>query len=571
MISFRHSTSALLPLGLLGTGLLSAATCQGPQDETEGDQSSIEVRFEPWGPDEAELDEVAGRLLEHPSLKKRFQTNHRLLSIRPSDPYKGEDGVLVPPDRFHATYYDYTNNVPFEVTGRIKNLENIEVRELDYQPLPSQQERDAAMDIVMQADGLAAAIGKGKVRIYTPMPPVIRSKSGERIITFGIHSELSSIRPEMMGVNVSTGQLVRNLDIIDPSLLRLHPCYVPGYTTCPPNGKAGAYKVTIWRFGQVVWSFVAVRPAASSGALKNSGIELLNVRYKGKLVLFRAHAPILNVVYQDHKCPSYRDWLGEETCFQADGQDVAPGFREGVSRPETIFDHYDDDTGSFRGVAVYTHRDTVALIQGDEVFLVSELEAGWYRYLSQWSFLMDGTIRPRFGFAAVENYCTCFEHTHHVYWRFDFDVHTHGANTVEELVKIGTNWHTLRTITAEKKLWRDGNLTQKWRVTNNAGRYFEIIPGHHDGSALGDSFAKGDLWILRYRTAEDYDAVKCVAGCDVTVQLDGLFIDGEDVAGEDVVVWYRASYDHDAADHGDLGAHEEIVGPDLLPSQNYTN
>jgi len=36
-------------------------------------------------------------------------------------------------------------------------------------------------------------------------------------------------------------------------------------------------------------------------------------------------------------------------------------------------------------------------VQGQEVVLVSEMEAGWYRYVSQWRLHTDGTIRPRFG------------------------------------------------------------------------------------------------------------------------------------------------------------------------------
>jgi Cu2+-containing amine oxidase len=81
------------------------------------------------------------------------------------------------------------------------------------------------------------------------------------------------------------------------------------------------------------------------------------------------------------------------------------------------------DSGNFRGVAIYR--------QGRETVLVSELQAGWYRYISRWRFHDDGTIRPRFGFSAVQNACVCNVH-HHVYWRLDFDIGAAENNEVRE-------------------------------------------------------------------------------------------------------------------------------------------
>ena len=43
--------------------------------------------------------------------------------------------------------------------------------------------------------------------------------------------------------------------------------------------------------------------------------------------------------------------------------------------------------GNFRGAAIY--------IDGTDVVIVSELSAGWYRYISQWRLGADGTISPR--------------------------------------------------------------------------------------------------------------------------------------------------------------------------------
>ena len=154
---------------------------------------------------------------------------------------------------------------------------------------------------------------------------------------------------------------------------------------------AGSVWVTVTQGGTAVWRFLVVRPAASSGT-NGSGIELRYLDYRGKRVLYRAHVPILNVKYDGNACGPYRDWQNQEGMIQANGTDVAPGFRLCSAPAATILDT-GNDAGNYLGVAIY--------VQGQEVVLVSEMQAGWYRYISQWRLHTDGTIRPRFGFSAT--------------------------------------------------------------------------------------------------------------------------------------------------------------------------
>ena len=51
------------------------------------------------------------------------------------------------------------------------------------------------------------------------------------------------------------------------------------------------------------------------------------MHYRGKRVLRRAHVPILNVKYDRDRCGPFRDWQYEEGKIEAQGTDVAPGFR----------------------------------------------------------------------------------------------------------------------------------------------------------------------------------------------------------------------------------------------------
>jgi hypothetical protein len=332
-------------------------------------------------------------------------------------------------------------------------------------------------------------------------------------------------------------------------------CGPPASGGCASGGSTKQLRLRVMQGSTVLWTFTVVRPSASSGT-NGSGIELRHVNYRGKQVLYRAHVPILNVEYatagaQSGCGPTYRDWQNSETCFEAIGTDFAPGFRLCTSPAKTILDT-NSDTGNFQGVAIY--------VAGQEVVLVSELSAGWYRYISEWRLHANGTIRPRFGFAAANNPCTCKSHHHHAYWRFDFDIRTAGKNLVEEYNNPplfgGSNWHRK---TYEIRRMRDSSRKRKWRVSNTTtGEGYELIPGAKDGSA--SSYGVGDVWILRYRSSEIDDGQGFTTDpAKSKAQLD-RFLTGEVIENQDVVIWYSGHFLHDSQ-HG--GSH--IVGPELKP------
>jgi hypothetical protein len=320
---------------------------------------------------------------------------------------------------------------------------------------------------------------------------------------------------------------------------------------------AGSVWVTVKQGGTTVWKFLVVRPAASSGT-NGSGVELRYVDYRGKRVLYRAHVPILNVNYDGDACGPYRDWQNQEGMIQATGTDVSPGFRL-CSAPATTILDTGSDTGNYLGVAIY--------VEGHEVVLVSEMEAGWYRYVSQWRLHTDGAIRPRFGFSAVQSSCVCNVHHHHAYWRLDFDIRTPGNNRVREFndppLSAGSKWHEKHY---EIRRSRDPARHRKWRVENaSTGEAYEIIPGPNDGVATASPdwpFPRGDVWFLRYRATEIDDGVVAI-GPPYEAGLDA-WVNGEPINGADVVVWYGAHFTHDIT-HEKPGEFGHIVGPDLKP------
>src|SRR5436190_21256259 len=93
--------------------------------------------------------------------------------------------------------------------------------------------------------------------------------------------------------------------------LTLALAFSPGPQAPEPQPSAPAalggvnYHHISWPAKNPVWTFDWLGPDASSGVGHGrSGIELRQVKYKGKLVLYQAHVPVLNVLYEKPYYPS---------------------------------------------------------------------------------------------------------------------------------------------------------------------------------------------------------------------------------------------------------------------------
>jgi hypothetical protein len=522
------------------------------------EQNDLQIDVERLGPQPETIEEIARAAVEHPSSQEYLsETRNRLLSVElldePTVEGKADGPVL--PDRYRATVYDYTNNRVVLTTGHLDDTqEPIEVSEVGYQPLPNKEEFDEAVEILREDYDLGPAVRTQRFLTYRPMPPLIDSELPdgrvERTVAVGLLPQSDELRHEIVGVNMIHRTVTRFPDRAPAhAVAAAAVCGLPDANQpTAARGTPGQFQVTITRGGTTLWSFLMIRPAASSGT-NGSGVELRNVLYRGKPVLFQAHAPILNVQYDTPPCGPFRDWQFQEGMIRADGTDVAPGIRRCPTPAQTILES-GTDTGNFLGVAFYR--------QGQEVVLVSELEAGWYRYISRWRFHEDGTIRPRFGFSAVRNSCVCEGHHHHVYWRFDFDIGSAGNNVVREFnsppIFPPNNWHTFQF---EAKRRRNPQRSRRWQVRNSlTGDAYDLIPGAGDGVA--DAFGRGDVWILRFNGSEIDDGVPLLT-LPAEAQLD-RFVNGESIFNQDVVIWYGAHFTHDV--HEDIG---HVVGPVLRP------
>jgi hypothetical protein len=458
------------------------------------------------------------------------------------------------PTPVQATVYDYTN----ERALVIETGDKVAMRETVQQPLPTQDELRAAERRLRADPKLGAALKDKRLRTYRPMPPLVLDELPdgrvERTVTLGVRPANGRRgRHEIVGVKLATGDVVRfeggapGGGLAEDAQCGVNDALQP--TT--PQGTPGRAKVTVSRGGEVLWTFVAVRPSASSGT-NGSGVELRQLAYRGKQVLRRAHVPILNVRYRNDACGPFRDWQWEEDRFKANGANVAPGFKLCPNKAETILES-GQDQGNFRGVAIY--------VDGEEVVVVSELQAGWYRYISRWRLHANGEIRPRFGFGAVENSCVCNKHFHHAYWRFDFDIAGAGHNEVGEFndppLSGPDKWHTL---THEIRRKRDKPRKRRWRVRNTqTGESYSLIPGEGDGKA--DAFGIGDVWALRHRPDQIDDGIGFTTDLDEARAHLNQFVNGEPITDSNVVLWYAGHFTHDLHEH-EVG---HIVGPLLRP------
>src|SRR5215210_3421578 len=146
---------------------------------SENERDDLRIEIERFGPGPETIDEVSEAALKHRSVQKYLKgTRHRLLSVRLLDPaVEGKPDEPLPPDRYRATIYDYTNNRVVLATGSLDDIKgSMEVSEAGYQPLPSRDEFDEAVEVLLEDEDLGPAIREERLAPYRPMPPLIEDE-----------------------------------------------------------------------------------------------------------------------------------------------------------------------------------------------------------------------------------------------------------------------------------------------------------------------------------------------------------------------------------------------------------
>jgi hypothetical protein len=571
---FKTISRVFFGLGLVILSVSFSFAGENTSKRAKRAAQSLQIKIVPWGPSQETVDAAKLRVEQSAAMQNFLRgARYRLLEFSYLE-NESRSATAQPPTRFRAVFYDYTNDRAIVAEGDFAGKEAIIAHEEFYQPVPDDAEFDEAIAILKADARFAAALKDGLLKPFRPMPPItILDGTIERLVNVGLDSGNGAAQNEVVSVGIKRGSVIRYDDGAPPSS-RATPdaCGIPNASqSTTSNGTAGQYQMTVMDGANPLWEMLILRPSASSGASsKRSGIEVRDVKYKGKSVLSRGHVPILNVQYVGGECGPYRDWQYQEDMFAtpatgntdpaagirlvADGQIATTALDTGV------------DTGNFKGVAVY--KQDVG--NGMETVLVTELQAGWYRYIMEWRFAPDGTIRPRFGFGATDNSCVCFAHNHHVYWRLDFDI----VQPNNKVFQMERGRKFLQPLTTET--WRNKNPQTRrgLLIQNSAGNEaYELTPNLTDG--VVDAFGVHDMWVLHFagtsKTSPTQleDGITCVTCSTAFIQIDP-FINGESIVDQDVVVWYGAHFLHNDAgnlidpDHtAQVLSGSHVVGPEI--------
>ncbi len=527
----------------------------------------VEIKVVPVGPTQEMLDNAKLEVERSSVVQQELAgVKYRMIDISYIDNNDKSRGDLQMPTRYKAVFYDYTNDRVFVAEGSFDGSELITVHQEYFQPIPSQEEYDAAVRILQQNKSFGESLKKESLKAFRPMPPVtVLDGTTERLINIGLGAQDSSAQNEIVGVSIKRGVVIRYTNNAPPTAAAApEACGLP--SSGGSGSGAGQYQMTVTQGQTTLWEMLVVRPSASVGT-NGSGIEVDNVKYKGKSVLKRGHVPVLNVQYVNNACGPYRDWQDEEGPFNAPAagaQNPAGGIRVlAADQVATTILESGTDAGNFNGVAIYT--------QNNETVMVTEMNAGWYRYIMEWRFGNDGTIRPRFGFGATSNNCVCNVHNHHVYWRLDFDV----VNTNNRIYQMERGRRFQQPITTEINRNKNIQTNRSLLIQNSTGdEAYMLVPNISDGNA--DTFGVNDFWVLRYKTggspvASEIDDGRVCCGSNAEITANS-WVNGESVLDQDLVVWYGAHFIHaDGANllnpnrGGEIITGSHVIGPDIYP------
>lgn len=566
------SVKCLLIISCLLFGVTAGFANESPTKRSRR-QVQLKITANAWGPSQADVDAAKSRVLSSAALRTWVDgTKYRFIGFEFVE-REEKSGKALPPTHFRTVYYDYTNDRTLVATGDFAAKEPIIVREGAFQPVASPEEFDEAVAILRADPAFAADLKSRRISPFEPMPDItVLTGSTERLINVGLKTSEAGARNEIVSVSLLRRAVVR-YDSGAPASAVAAPeaCGITNSGQgATGRGVAGQATITVQDTGgATLWEMLVIRPSASTGT-RASGVEIRDVRYRGKSVLKRGHAPILNVQYVPQTCGPYRDWQYAEGFFNAPdagSQNPSPGIRVlATGQIPTTALETGNDTGNFQGVAVY--------VDHNELILVSEMNADWYRYIMEWRFGLDGTIRPRFGFGATSNNCVCNVHHHHVFWRLDFDI----VQATNKVYKVELGRKYLVPLLTEMKQEKNIATTRGLLIQNAAGNEaYRLVPNSFDGVA--GSFGVSDMWVLRYKNVvggtpvqnELDDGFNQTTSQNAFIQIDN-FLTSESIFDQDVVVWYGSHFVHndganvwnpDRSPEHIQGDH--VVGPDIRP------
>lgn len=211
--------------------------------------------------------------------------------------------------------------------------------------------------------------------------------------------------------------------------------------------------------------------------------------------------------------------------------------------------------------------------QGYYLTLFSVSKMSGQHFIVRWRFYDDGSIEPsigstgtvtrrgtdaRYGWRIQNSSDIGVGYVNNYYWRLDFDIGANGADDVLEEFNVASTDNgskkslAVTAITSETGRSVDAQQKRSWRVRdgsiNNSDGHavsYHLEPMQAGNRYVGPSsepWTANDLFVTKYRACERFAAQNPTTnGCGTDVSQ---FIDGENINGADLVLWYRISYHH---------------------------
>lgn len=340
------------------------------------------------------------------------------------------------------------------------------------------------------------------------------------------------------------------------------------------------------------------------------GLEINDVRFEGKRVLWKAGIPFSITRYHAFKAGPFKDTLGASSSsapgFGVGSLPIAPAacpryLAEGtlVADGKVCIERSDD--GPNPAIALWARWDIVN-----------------YRFANAWILRGDGSIEPKIllGGLLIDQAQTGGPggaasrgavHAHHTYWRFDFDVDGRANDTIEEYAKLEvapqTELPTVNHPAAPRPepidfchngggalpqttnravgggLWcplaaegprvRDYASGTRWRVVDVESRNAHGTPRSYEvlsGSLVpGDGVSSADAWALAWKgdNAEIGYEVPRFPAVDAPIAL--YAAPAEPTFRTDVVLWIVDHVLHEPRDEENPSMMYHTSGPLLKP------
>lgn len=297
------------------------------------------------------------------------------------------------------------------------------------------------------------------------------------------------------------------------------------------NSQAGHINWTTWDFDWAV-----------SGA---EGLSLLNLSYKGVWMLGKGSLPVIRVKYvKDEHWYDPFHWAGGCGPYADQLQWEYSWWDEHVRKHKLV--RISNCKNELVCIREFRAGRREALTAGDIRWLELGIYAriGAYHIFQAWYLSETGTMLPRVWSKGLS--CNT-DHTHHPYWRLDFDIDGPSNNRLDYYTYQGFHYY-LKECNDVKRGERF------WLVRNRKGwgRSVLIFPSPEDGHA--NAWSGLDIALRRYHLSEEFNPWPFGTG-------EIGFLDGETVDGEDLVVWYVSHMPHHASEGGDAWHH---TGPTLV-------